>query len=515
MSPPLHYRLARQFARAATGLYFFNVQASGQEKIPEQGPLIFAANHPNSLMDPVIMGIHTKHQIRYMARSGHFEHFFGRKIMEFFDVIPVYRRDENTNIKGDNQSSFREAYKAFEQGQSIGLFPEGKNSPDRRVRDIKTGTARIALGAEAHHDYSLGLKIQPVGLNYDDRERYLSNVLIRFGDPIVVNEYAALHQEDPRAAVLALTERIQNEMRQVATHIEDERNRQLILDIYNIYGHELAREFIGDYGLDHRPLTYKIIERARLASGPRPELVPGPRPELEDRFALEKHIKRAVEYYQKHEPGTVARVRMDIRRYKDHLEQVRLRHEMIRDGIKTSSRLREAFFMTLYAIALGPVAIYGLINNAIPYAITRYVISIQPDRAMITFATFFTGLLSFPVFYFLQSWALWSMTDKSWVAVLIYLISLPITGFFHLRWWRQLLAYRDRILSRTLFRTRYNLIRNVERERDDLLETFQILKDRYIEAGGLEDLEASPYPDGPSNKRPLSVGVRQEAVQHS
>ena len=471
------YRTLRFILRQAVGLYFFDVRAAGQQAIPDQGPLIFAANHPNSIMDTVLLGVHTERQIRYMARSGLFKNPVVRVVFHRFGVIPIYRRSDGGDTK-NNEDSFRKAYEALEEGGCIGIFPEGRNSSERMIQKIKTGTARIALCAEERNDFSLDVRIQPVGLNFEDRDRFLSSVLVRFGEPIDVSEYAGRYESDPRGTVRQLTKRIESDLKDLATHIDDERHHQLVRDIHDIYGRELSREFIGDLelGID---LYQRTRRQDRLA---RDRSANAPSSELEDRFNLEQRIADAVAYYQRTDPGLVARVRMDIRRYRDHLQQFRIRHEIVEDRFKISDRRREAIKMTAYAIFLGPLAVYGFLNNVVPSWIVHQVTRRQSEEAKVAFAAFCTGLIAFPLFYFLQSWALWMATDHSVLVVAIYLLSLPMTGFFFLRWWRQLLASRDRILSRTLFRTEQNLLVDLERERQTLVDTFDELKQRYLEA---------------------------------
>lgn len=474
------YRTVRVVLRWAVGVYFFDIQSTGEDEIPNDDPVIFAANHPNSIMDTVLLGARTDRQIHYMARSGLFKNPLVRLLFNQVGVIPIYKADATDGDHSrKNVDSFERAYQTLEAGDCIGIFPEGANSPDRQVRQLKTGTARIALAAEDRNQFQLGVRILPVGLNFDDRDRFLSSVLVRFGTPIDVRDYADEYAEDQRATVRKLTDRIQKKLRRLATHIHDERNRQLVMDIHQIYGHELRRQLIGeiDTELDLRPLKHRLIDRARSADQPRQD--------LEDRFDIEQLIADAVDHYQRNDPGVVARLRMDIRRYRDHLEQVRLRHELLEDGIKEQGQRREAIKMTAYAILLGAPAIWGLINNFVPFVITRFVVKRQPDEAMVTFAGFATGLVAFPLFYFLQSWGWWRMTEQSIPVVVLYLTSLPITGFFFLRWWRQILTYRDRILSRTFFRTEENLLQTLERERRNLIETFTELKDRYLEARNL------------------------------
>lgn len=474
-SPSFTYRLLRFIAGSAADVYFYNIQSTGQERIPD-GPLILAANHPNSLMDTVVLATQTPRQISYMARSGLFKKgFIVRAIFKRIGVIPIYRTEDLQGRSDLNDNAFARAFEVLEEGGCIGIFPEGHNSPAHHVQELKTGTARIALSTEAQNDFQLGVKIMPVGLNFDEPERFLSGVLIRYAEPIDVREFKDIYLEDQREAVRLLTERLQQDLRRATTHIKDIRNTELVGDVYKIYGNELAKEFIGEFQEDFRPLTHKIFDGARP--------IPGPKPDLNDRFTIEQHIARAIDYYQQHDPGTVARVRMDIRRYRDHLRQVRLRHDLVEKRETFTGRRRwEALKMTVYALALGPVAIFGFINNAIPYALVRLVTSKQPDRTRIAFSGFATGLMLFPLFYFLQSYALWRLTDHTVWSVIVYLFLVPVTGLFFLRWWRQILAYRDRILSRTLFRSQKNLVMNLDNERLGLINSFEQLKNRYIEA---------------------------------
>lgn len=85
------YRTVRFILRRGVEVYFVDIQASGKELIPEEGPLILAANHPNSIMDTVMLGTQTRREIRYMARSGLFKNLAVRAIFNKFGVIPIYR----------------------------------------------------------------------------------------------------------------------------------------------------------------------------------------------------------------------------------------------------------------------------------------------------------------------------------------------------------------------------------------------------------------------------------------
>ncbi|TXD38258.1 hypothetical protein FRC98_05010 [Lujinxingia vulgaris] len=470
---PYFYRGVRFLAQGSVRLYFYDIQVVGQENIPQNQPMILAANHPNSIMDTVLLATESPFRINYMARSGIFKHPVVRAVLNGVGVIPIYRASELGGQPARNQNSFYRAFELLEAGGCVGMFPEGANSPDRQVREIKTGTARLALEAEARNDYRLGVQIQPVGLNFADRDRFLSSVLIRYGKPIDVRDFADLHRQDPRQAVYELTQLILQRLRDVATHVHDERNRQLVMDIHRIYGNELLSEFMGAYDVDLRPLTHKLFDRARAADGPRPD--------LDDRFTIEQAIADAVDFYEQRNPAMVARVRMDIRRYKDHLKQVRLRHDIVHEhSPENLSSRREAIKLTAYALGFGPLAIYGMITNLVPYLLVRAIVSHQPEEAKRAFIALINSFFAFPLWYLFLGWYLWSNLRPPIWAMVLFVSSLPMTAFFFLTWWRKILVYRDRILSRTLFRTQKNLLETLGRERARLIETFENVKIDYL-----------------------------------
>jgi glycerol-3-phosphate O-acyltransferase / dihydroxyacetone phosphate acyltransferase len=484
------YKVLRPIARLAVELYFLDIQASGAENVPTDGPVILASNHPNSIVDVAVLSTQTQRHIHYMAKSVLFKNPLVKTIFNNVGVIPVYRIQDNAEEVAKNQDSFIRAFETLEQGRIIGIFPEGENSPDRQVQQLKTGTARIALTTEARNKYRLGLVIVPVGLNFDDRDRFLSSVLIRYGKPIAVADFADLHRRDEVQAVRALTDKLQEGIREQAVHIHDERNHQLVIDIHRIYGSELLQEIVGNVDFDVRRIRDRFFDNVRGT--------PGPKPDLDDHFQIEQFIADVVDYHQVHDPGLIARTRMDVRRYKDHLAQVRLRHDFHERPPETISSRREALAFTIFALVFSPIAAWGFLHNAIPFLLVRHFAVRAPDEALRAWTTLNAAIIGYPLFYSLFGYWLWKMTDHSAISTVFYILSLPVAGFFFLRYWRQILVYRDRILSRTLFRTQENLIRQLNREREQLVAIFEGLKNTYLEAtriDGLPDEAAAALPD--------------------
>jgi 1-acyl-sn-glycerol-3-phosphate acyltransferase len=111
-------RLVRLIARAATLGWFRAVEVTGIERIPRTGPVLLVAEGD---------GAGTRR----------------------------------------NLDAFAACFAHLREGGAIGIFPEGEASDEAHLLPIRTGAARIALGA--HSRGAMGLQIVPVGLIYEDR----------------------------------------------------------------------------------------------------------------------------------------------------------------------------------------------------------------------------------------------------------------------------------------------------------------------------------------------------------
>lgn len=52
---------ARRLVRSMIRFYYPRIEVTGADNIPHSGPVLLVANHPNSLIDPVLLGIVARH----------------------------------------------------------------------------------------------------------------------------------------------------------------------------------------------------------------------------------------------------------------------------------------------------------------------------------------------------------------------------------------------------------------------------------------------------------------------
>lgn len=188
-----------------TNTFFRRIDVVGLENVPTEGPVIFAGNHPNALMDGWLLTAKCgRWPLHFMANAKLWEYRFLAALLNAMGAVPVYRHEEHKD-KVDNSGAFDRFYEVIESGNCMGIFPEGVSHVESQLTKLKTGTARIALAVAARG--KVDVTLVPCGLNYMHRHRFRSQVLIEFGHPVVISaEMIAAFVADEQAAVAALTE---------------------------------------------------------------------------------------------------------------------------------------------------------------------------------------------------------------------------------------------------------------------------------------------------------------------
>ncbi|MES1165161.1 MAG: lysophospholipid acyltransferase family protein, partial [Verrucomicrobiota bacterium] len=201
--------VVRALGEALVRFYYPVRTVDEGQRIPTDKPVIFVLNHPNGLMDPLVLRVATGRRSRFLAKSSLFGNPLGRLAMNAFGSIPVYRPGESSPAAvARNEESFARCRAELAAGGVLALFPVGTSHSDPQLRPLKTGAARIALSAEAEADGPLGVTIVPVGLAYERKTQFRSSVLLVVGEPLAVAPLLADYRRDERGTVAALTAEI-------------------------------------------------------------------------------------------------------------------------------------------------------------------------------------------------------------------------------------------------------------------------------------------------------------------
>lgn len=224
------YSTLRLVAGVALRWYYREVTIVGAERVPHTGPVILAVNHPNALVDALVVGWLVPRRIRITAKAVLFDQPALGAFLRTMGVIPLRRASDElarrrrepgrgaTDTIDDrpdprrNVEAFDAILDALDAGAAILIFPEGRSHDDPALAPLKTGPARIALTArEANR--APGLRIVPIGLVFESKEAPRSRVAAVVGESIRVHEWQVPPEASRRAD--ALTAEIARRLRDV------------------------------------------------------------------------------------------------------------------------------------------------------------------------------------------------------------------------------------------------------------------------------------------------------------
>lgn len=152
--------------------YIFNrVTVQGYENIPDSAGIIICPNHIHWL-DPMLIGVHIKRKINYMAKAELFKNKLLSFLLKCINAFPVKRGT------GDI-TAIKTSLRLIKNGQALGIFPEGTRSRDGKLMHAEPGAVLLSIKAKA--------PIIPVRIS--GSYRIFGRLNISIGKPIAFAEY--------------------------------------------------------------------------------------------------------------------------------------------------------------------------------------------------------------------------------------------------------------------------------------------------------------------------------------
>lgn len=210
---------------ARTLIYgYYRIRYAGGE-VPPSGPVLLVANHPNSLLDPMVVLAAAHRPVRFLAKAPLWDDAKTAWLVRLGRAIPVYRASDDPALMSRNLEMFRAVHQALADGDAVGLFPEGLSHSEPSLAPLKTGAARIALGAAPLVGHAF--PIIPVGLVFREKETFRSEAVVLVGAPLAWDDLVTGGTSDS-ATVRELTERIDTALRQITVNLEQWEDEPLV-----------------------------------------------------------------------------------------------------------------------------------------------------------------------------------------------------------------------------------------------------------------------------------------------
>ena len=205
----------------------------GKENIPQDGAIIFAPNHTNTLMDALVVLCYDYTPKVFVARADIFKNPVLAKIFHFLKIMPIMRQRDGFQAVKKNQEIINKSVDVLKDRIPFCIFPEGTHQAKYSSLPLSKGIFRIAF--QAHELMpDVPLYIVPIGVRYGDFFRFRSTLRMEFGKPINVGEFIQANenltpQEQTNGMKDLLTERLHDTL----FHIPNDDDYQATFEVCN------------------------------------------------------------------------------------------------------------------------------------------------------------------------------------------------------------------------------------------------------------------------------------------
>lgn len=213
-------------------------QVEGRENIPLDGSVIWAANHTNALMDPMVLLSATKESKVFVARADVFKKKWVIKVLTFLKVMPIFRIRDGIKAVKHNDELIAQATDILLDGVPFVIFPEATHRPKHSLLRLSKGIFHIAESVINNSKDGKPVYILPIGIEYADYFRFRTKVLVNIGKPIDVTEFVANHKDEPVPVVmLQLRDLLTERMAEQIVYIPDDDDYDAIWEYTKLKAH--------------------------------------------------------------------------------------------------------------------------------------------------------------------------------------------------------------------------------------------------------------------------------------
>ena len=369
-------------------LFFRQIEIVGAKNMPKNGGVIFVSNHPNALIDPMLLFVSLPRNIAFLAKSTIFKIPIIGFLARTVGALPLYRQQDTGADVSKNQETFTLTRELLKRGGAIAIFPEGVSHSETQLQPLKTGAARIAIGAVSvgTNPNSLDLQIVPVGLYYTNKTTFRSEALLRFGEPFAVLPCELDENgQPPKVAVKELTTQIEQSLRDVTLNAES----------------------------DATVKVAHIAEEVLTSITPHKENL-GERFELLQKFVAENPSE------------SDAKLAKRLAEYDEKLDKLGIDSEfLVLAELSKRFVLKEAFLRSWYLFFLAPLALFGIILHFPAYQIGKifgWFQNKKGDYDMTSTVKFLSGLVFIPL-----SWLILAGFLDFYFGWKIAILSIPLS----------------------------------------------------------------------------------------
>lgn len=438
---------------------FYDIGRTGP--LAPDGPVLVTANHPNALVDPLVIFRTAGRPTRPLAKAPLFEQAIMGSVLKGLGGLPVYRKQDDPAQMHLNERTFDAAIAALQAGEAVQIYPEGQSHSEPSLAPLRTGAARIALMAEERAQWRLGLRIQPVGLTYARKHLFRGQALAAYGEPFEVAGLRAEYERDPHEAVRALTALVQERLERVTLNFEHPGDQELV------------------------DVAERLYARQKRMARPRE------RQSMAERLPRLRRFANGVRWLRADDPERLEGLRSSVRRYLRLLTLFGAREGDVPTRYRMGPVLRYVSTQLGMLVLVLPVAMLGIVAWLPPFVFTRVVAPrFRPALDQLATYKLGTALLAFPVWYAALLGGAFLVDGVG--ATLVSALALPVAGLAAVAWRDRQAAVREDVRVFLRARRRSEARDRLREQRAHLVAEFDALADEWRRARAPEELRREP-----------------------
>ncbi len=385
------YSALKMYADHIFRTSYRRVEVSGRENIPDDGSVIIAPNHCNSLMDALsVLSSSTEDKV-FGARASAFKKPFIANILNRIKILPMIRQRDGIRNVTRNTEIFETIADVLENDVKFCMYCEGTHRTKHSLLPVGKGIARVAFRANTRFGDKKPVYVLPVGLEYGDYFRYRSTSLLQYGEPINVTRFVSDNKDLPEAELYAkFRELLASRMSKLITYIPDDENYEPKWTLAKI-------ATIGYRGtlVERRDNNNRVIAAINGRFEQMPEEMASLSRELQD--FEHKRKEKKISFYS-----------------------LGRRHPVLNFCLKC-----------LLGLLLLPYFLYCTIVCLPVIAVAAYLVRTAEDPAFYNTARLAARVALTPVMIIVWALLAFLLVKPLWLAAVLFVLALPSCGFFY------------------------------------------------------------------------------------
>lgn len=299
------------------------------------GSTIYVSNHPNSFMDPLVIGARNRPVVNFMTRSDVFKWWL-KPVLWASHMLPIYRQHDGEDTKAKNNDAFKSVNRALRNKSNILIFGEGftDDIPIRGLKPVKKGAIRMGFQALEAMNWEPKIYVSALGLNYTDRNTIGSEFVLLNGNKICLNDFKEAYLANKSRVTNELSKRVEKEMQDCVIYVQNKHWYSLHEGIMRItrkgYNHESHDENIP----------------------------------LEERFRYAQQLAKWVNE-QEVESEQLNQLKKELDGYFNLLKRMKIEDKYVHAASQKEDLhpTRDLAWLVLFS----PLALFGAVNAYLPY----------------------------------------------------------------------------------------------------------------------------------------------------